>query len=144
MAEYMVLIWLVVFIVMLVIEFITVEFVTVWFAISAIPTAIIAWLLPELFWLQFTVFFGLGFILMLFIRSYLLKYFKRNAIATNVDSYVGKDAVVTKKISSLENGLVKFQSITWTAVSQEDIAEGQTVRILAIDGNKFIVTKIKE
>lgn len=144
MIEYIGLIWVVVFIIMLVLEFITVDFVTLWFAISAIPTAIIAWILPELIWLQVVIFFVLGFAMMLFIRSYLLKYFKRNAITTNADSYIGKDAVVIKKISVLERGLVDFEGTSWTAVSNEEIEKGQTVRILAIDGNKFVVTNIEE
>lgn len=144
MGEYMVWIWLVVFLIALILEFITVDFVTIWFAISAIPTAIIAWTLPDLIWLQVLSFFVLGFLMMLFIRSYLLRYFKRNVISTNADSYVGRKAIVTKDISKLERGLVSFEGTTWTAVSDESIKEGTTVRILAIEGNKFIVEDIEQ
>lgn len=144
MAEYIVIIWLIVLIAMIVLEVITSEFVTIWFALSAIPTVIVAWLLPNQIFLQVLVFFIVGMILMLFIRKYLMAYFRRNAITTNADAFVGKDALVVEAISELENGLVKFEGVIWTAVANSSIAEGKIVRILAIEGNKFIVTKIED
>ena len=56
MTEYMVWIWLIVLIVMLVLEFMTADFLTVWFAISAVPTVVIAAIWPQLVWIQVLFF----------------------------------------------------------------------------------------
>lgn len=141
MEVYMIYIWLVVFVLMLIIEFATADFLTVWFAISAIPTAILSLVLPKLIWLQITVFFVLGFLLMILIRKYVIKYFKKNVISTNVDSYIGKTAIVTKKIEPRINGLVSFENDTWTASSNDIVEVDEIVKIIAIEGNKLIVTK---
>src|SRR5690606_10888385 len=94
--------------------------------------------------LQVIVFFLTGFVLMFLTRPFLIKYFKKNMVSTNVDSYVGKLAIVIKEISPMLRGQVDFENMNWTAISSEDIEVGSTVKILAIEGNKFIVTKIKE
>jgi membrane protein implicated in regulation of membrane protease activity len=142
--EYIIWFWLLVFITTVIIEFITVEFVSVWFALASIPTLIISAFVPNNIGLQVLVFFLTGFILMLLTRPFLIKYFKKNMVSTNVDSYVGKFAIVIKEISPMLRGQVDFENMNWTAISSEDIEVGSTVKILAIEGNKFIVTKIKE
>lgn len=142
MSEYVVWLWLLVFIFAVVIEFATVDFVSIWFAIAAIPTMIIAVFYPTNVWLQVIVFFVTGFILMALTRPVVINYFKKNIVSTNVDSYVGKTAIVTKEISDTERGAVEFERASWTAISNETIEVGAHVRILAIEGNKFIVTKI--
>lgn len=142
MGEYMIWVWLIVFIFMLVLEFITTDFVSVWFAISAIPTIIITLIFKELIWLQITIFFVVGFLLMLLIRKYVVRYTKKNIVSTNVDSYIGKNAIVTETIRPDLKGLVSFENDIWTAISNEEIDKGDMVKIIAIEGNKFIVTKI--
>lgn len=141
MYDYMVWIWLIVFVLALILEFATADFLTIWFAISALPTAIIAYFFPEMIILQIAFFFLFGFLLMLIIRRYVVKYVKRNVVSTNVDSYIGKTAVVVETIKPNERGLVKFQGDLWTAISTETIEINEKVRILTIEGNKFIVTK---
>ncbi|HLT00112.1 MAG TPA: NfeD family protein [Acholeplasma sp.] len=142
MSDVMIWFWLGVFIFAVGIEFATTEFVSVWFAISAIPTLIVSIFYPTMIWLQIIVFFSIGFILMGFTRPVLVKYFRRNVVDTNVDSFIGKVAIVVKEITEIENGSVKFQSDIWTAMSSEHIEVGEQVRILAIEGNKLIVTKL--
>ncbi len=136
--------WLVIFILTVVIEFITIDFVSIWFALAAIPTMIIAIFDPTNIWLQVIVFFLSGFILLALTRPIVVKYFKKNIVSTNVDAYVGKNAIVIKEISDDHPGLVDFERMNWTAISSETILVGEKVRILAIEGNKFIVTKFEK
>ncbi|VEU82524.1 NfeD family protein [Acholeplasma hippikon] len=143
MTAYMPWVWLIVFLIMVGLEMATAEFVSLWFAISAIPTIIIAAIFPNNVWLQVLVFFGVGFILLLATRPIAIKYFRKNIISTNVDSYIGKTAIVIKEISDSNRGLVTFENKEWTAISSDTILVGEKVRILAIEGNKFIVTKIE-
>jgi|SRR5690554_1259165 len=144
MSEYMLWFWLIIFIVAIVIEFSTTELVSLWFAIAAVIAMIISLANPTNVWLQVIVFFTVGFILMGVTRPFLVKYFKRNVIDTNVDAFIGKAAQVIVKISHTEHGKVLFEGTEWTAVSSETIDDGAMVRILAIEGNKLIVTKIEE
>lgn len=144
LAEYAIWFWLLVFVTMIIIEFMTVEFVSIWFALASIPTLIISIFMPTNIGLQMIVFFLTGFILMMLTRPALVKYFKKNIVSTNVDAYVGKSAIVIKEISPMSRGQVDFEHMNWTAISSEDIEVGATVRILAIEGNKFIVTKINK
>lgn len=143
MVTELVWIWLAVFIITVVIEFMTVEFVSVWFSIASIPALILA-LFNQNPWLQLIVFFLLSILLLAVTRPLVVKYLRRNVVDTNVDAYIGKIALVTSKITDIEAGLVKFEGLVWTAVSSESIPEGSKVRILAIEGNKLIVTKIIE
>ncbi len=143
MVTELVWIWLAVFIITVVIEFMTVEFVSVWFSIASIPALILA-LFNQNPWLQLIVFFLLSILLLAVTRPLVVKYLRRNIVDTNVDAYVGKIALVTSKITDIESGHVKFEGLIWTAVSSESIPEGSKVRILAIEGNKLIVTKIIE
>lgn len=136
--------WLVIFVLTIIIEFITVDFVSIWFSLAAIPTMIIAIFDPYNIWLQVIVFFITGFILLALTRPLVVRYFKKNIVTTNVDAYVGKNAIVIKEISDDQPGLVDFDHMNWTAISSETIHVGDRVRILAIEGNKFIVTKIEQ
>lgn len=142
--DYAIWFWLLVFLTTITIEFVTVEFVSIWFALASIPALIISIFIPENIGLQLIVFFLTGFALMILTRPALVKYFKKNIVTTNVDTYVGKSAIVIKEISSMSRGQVDFEHMNWTAISSEDIEIGATVRILAIEGNKFIVTKINK
>lgn len=140
----MIWVWLVVLILALIIEFITVDFVTIWFALSAIPTVFVAWLAPNNYYLQIIVFFLIGFILLGFTRPLLLKYFKKNIIDTNVDAYIGKEAIVKEEITPIKNGTVLFESLIWTAIADEDIKIDTLVEIVAVEGNKLKVIKQKK
>lgn len=144
MNEYIPWIWLAVFILMILIEMASAEFVTLWFALSAIPTIIIAIISPSNIWLQVIIFFGIGFLLMFITRPIVIKYFRKNIVSTNVDAYIGKTAIVIREISDDKRGAVNFEHKEWTAISSETILVGDKVRILAIEGNKFIVTKIEK
>ncbi|MFA5693066.1 MAG: NfeD family protein [Acholeplasmataceae bacterium] len=139
----MVWIWFVVLIAALVLEFITVDFVSMWFAIAAVPIIVIAWIWPELIYLQVILFFVIGFLLMILTRPLLVRYFRKNVVSTNVDSYIGKEAIVKELITPTKNGTVLFESLIWTAVSKEEISPNTLVKILAVEGNKLIVSKIK-
>lgn len=143
MVSELVWVWLAVFVVSIILEFATVEFVGIWFSIASIPALILA-LLNQDPWLQVIVFFLLSTLLLALTRPLVVKYLRRNVVDTNVDAYVGKIALVTKEISDVNPGRVKFEGLIWTAISSENISAGSKVKILAVEGNKFIVSKIIE
>ena len=64
---------------------------------------------------------------------------------TNADRIIGETAIVTEQIDNIhETGAVKILGTIWTARSVDDsvIAEGTTVKVVAIRGVKAMVQKV--
>lgn len=137
-------IWLVILIVLLVIEVITLGLSTIWFAGGALASFIAA-LAGANVAVQVVLFLAVSIILLLFTRPVVMKYLNRNKTATNADSLIGEQAVVTQTINNLmSRGEVFINGMAWTARSgQEDevIEKDTVVRILRIDGVKLIVER---
>ena len=137
-------IWLVILIVLLVIEVITLGLSTIWFAGGALASFIAA-LAGANVAVQVVLFLAVSIILLLFTRPVVMKYLNRNKTATNADSLIGEQAVVTQTINNLmSRGEVFINGMAWTARSgREDavIEKDTVVRILRIDGVKLIVER---
>lgn len=137
-------IWLVILIVLLVIEVITLGLSTIWFAGGALASFIAA-LAGANVAVQVVLFLAVSIILLLFTRPVVMKYLNRNKTATNADSLIGEQAVVTQTINNLmSRGEVFINGMAWTARSsrEDEVIEKDTVvRILRIDGVKLIVER---
>lgn len=139
--------WLLLVIVLLAVEIVTVNLTTIWFAGGAIA-AFISTFLGAGAAVQRTLFVGVSLVLLVLTRPMVVKYVKGAKPKTNVDSLIGRLAVVTKEIDNLgQSGEVMISDISWTARSREDtcvIPAGSKVRICAVEGVKLIVEEIKE
>ena len=141
MIEYMIWIWLGLIVVAAIFEFATLDLVSIWFAIAAIPSFILAIIgVGEV--VQIVSFASISIVLLGFTRPVVMKYFKKNEIKTNVDSYIGSIGIVLGRITPGKPGLVKVKNLEWTAVSSEVIEVDEQVRVLDIEGVKLIVEKI--
>ena len=83
-------------------------------------------------------------ILLFATRPWAVRYFNnQKKEKTNVDSLIGKTAVVTSEIRNLEGkGEVFVNGLTWTARTEEDslvIKENTHVMVTAVQGVKLIV-----
>ena len=135
--------WLILFIVLLVVEIITLGLTTIWFAGGAL-TAFVLSLLGVSDVLQWAVFCVVSLILLFATRPWAVRYFNnQKKEKTNVDSLIGKTAVVTSEIRNLEGkGEVFVNGLTWTARAEEDsliIQEDTHVTVAAVQGVKLIV-----
>lgn len=135
--------WLILFIVLLVIEIITLGLTTIWFAGGAL-TAFVLSMLGVSPVLQWAVFCAASLILLFATRPWAVRYFNnQKKEKTNVDSLIGKTAVVTSEIRNLEGkGEVFVNGLTWTARTEEDslvIKENTHVTVTAVQGVKLIV-----
>lgn len=139
--------WLILFIVLLVIEAITLGLTTIWFAGGAIVCFVLA-LLNVNPTLQWFIFCGVSLVLLFVTRPVALTYLEGNKVKTNVDSLLGRMAVVTKTVDNLKGeGEVEVNGLTWTARSSEDgtvISEGSRVLIREVQGVKLIVEEKRE
>lgn len=135
--------WLILFIVLLVIEIITLGLTTIWFAGGALVSFALS-LLEVVPVLQWAAFCAVSLILLFATRPWAVRYFNnQKKEKTNVDSLIGKTAVVISTIQNLEGkGEVYVNGLTWTARSKEDsmvIEKDTHVTVIAVQGVKLIV-----
>ena len=137
-------IWLVILIVLLVIEVITLGLSTIWFAGGALA-AVIAALLGANVAVQVVLFLAVSIILLIFTRPVVMRMLNKHKTATNAESLIGEQALVTQTINNLMGrGEVFINGREWMARSQQDndtIEKDTVVRILRIDGVKLIVER---
>ena len=139
-------IWLIVLVVCLVVEISTLGLTSIWFAGGALLAMLIAMIGGPL-WLQVLIFLVTSVVLLIFTRPIARKYFNKNREKTNVNSKIGKQAIVTVTIDNLKGeGQIVTEGMEWTARSLDSsvIEEGSVVTIEKIEGVKAIVSIRKE
>lgn len=134
--------WLVLLIVCIVIEVATMGLTTIWFAGGAL-IAVFAALLNAPVWLQIILFFAVSLLLLIFTRPIAVKYFNKDRIKTNVESMVGRQAIVVSEIDNIQGiGQVTVGGQEWSARSHDDkirIPAGAVVDVVAVNGVRLVV-----
>ncbi|MCF7923916.1 MAG: NfeD family protein [Candidatus Izimaplasma sp.] len=143
LAQSMIYIWFSVIIIAAIIEGMTMDLSSIWFSAGAFVALIVSIFLPEAYWLQIIVFMVASVLLLLSLRPIFKKYMDRNEVRTNASSLIGEEATCIKSILDNERGEVKIQGKIWTAISNENIYEGEKVIVLAITGVKLVVKRKK-
>lgn len=136
--------WIIVAIGAFLIEILTLgNLICVWFIFGALASALLAWLKVQAIW-QYIAFFVVSVVSMLIIRPLAHNYLRGNVVPTNSDRLIGKNAILTKEITSENWGEIVKGGISWSCVSADNqpIAEGTNVRIIAIEGAKLVVKKV--
>ena len=137
-------IWLVLLILFIGMEAATMGLTSIWFAGGAL-IAMIAAALNAPVWLQIILFLITALALLVFTRPIAVKYFNKDRTQTNVNSVIGKQAIVTAEIDNLQaTGKVVVDGLEWTARSCEEginIPEGAVVEVEAVSGVKLMVRK---
>lgn len=142
----MMILWIIVLIITLLIEAATMGLTTIWFSGGALA-AMIAERLNGSINLQVIIFLIISLILLFFTRPIAMKHFNKERAKTNLDTLIGKQAIVTIPIHNLqETGQVTIGGKEWTARSKDSskIYEKDTlVKIASIKGVKLIVEEIE-
>lgn len=136
-------IWLALLIVFAITEGVTVALVSIWFMGGALAALIAALCGAEL-WVQVVLFFTVSILLLLCLRPLSKRLIKQKKVATNADSNIGKEAVVTEHIDNLQgSGAVRISGVEWSARSADgsEIEKGAVVRVLRIEGVKVCVER---
>lgn len=136
-------IWLALLIVFAITEGVTVALVSIWFMGGALAALIAALCGAEL-WVQVVLFFAVSILLLLCLRPLSKRLIKQKKVATNADSNIGKEAVVTERIDNLQgSGAVRISGVEWSARSADgsEIKKGAVVRVLRIEGVKVCVER---
>ena len=139
-------VWLAVLALALLIEAFTTDFVAIWFFPAALISMLLAFFdvpVP----VQLLLFAAIGCALVFATRPLCKKLLRSKMEKTNVDSLIGKIAMVTEEINDpLEQGEVKLGGLRWSARTEGEgaIPVGTQVEVLAVQGVKLIVRTVKE
>ncbi len=137
-------IWLGLMIVLLAIEVTTLGLTTLWFAGGSL-VAFLAALLHAPVILQVLLFLSVSIVLLFFTRPFAVRYLNKSREKTNVETIIGKEAVVTQEINNLQaKGQVVVGGMEWTArtsTNNEVIEKDTIVVIQKVDGVKLIVDR---
>lgn len=135
-------VWLIILVVLIVIEIITMGLTTVWFAGGALVAAVAAAVGCNIY-IQTLLFAAVSLVLLYFTRPLAVKYFNKDRTKTNVESMVGKQAIVTSEIDNLQGiGQVTVGGMEWSAraVREKHVIEvGAVVTVKQVEGVKLIV-----
>ena len=136
--------WMAAAIVLAVIEANTVQLVSIWFAAGCL-TAMVPAILGLGFAAQFGVFTVVSLLTLAVTRPLVRKKLAVQRTATNVRALIGEVGRVVAPIdNSLGTGRILVHDADWSARSAdgEIIGEGESVRVLKIEGVKLIVERI--
>jgi membrane protein implicated in regulation of membrane protease activity len=138
-------IWVALVIVFALIEIFTLGLTTVWFAIAALVMVFLSFAKIPLE-IQILIFMAIATLLLVFTRPLVKKKLKIGQEKTNVDSLIGKHALVVKTIGEFERGEAKINGQIWSARSEDgkEITEGSKCEILRIEGVQLIVRQLME
>lgn len=138
----MLIFWLVVLILSIGIEVATLGLVSIWFAGGSL-VAIIAAALNAPLVVQVLLFLAMSMVLLFFTRPVAVKYFNKDRVKTNVESLVGRQAIVVSEVDNLLGiGQVAVGGQEWSARSvnpEVKLPAGCVVVVRAISGVKLMV-----
>ena len=140
-------IWLMILVAFVVIEIATMGLTTIWFAGGALIALLLAYFKAS-FYVQLAVFLLVSIVLLVATRPLALKFFNQKREKTNVDSVIGKQAIVTADIHNLRGeGQVILDGMEWSARAYEEdgiISAGEVVEVKEVRGVKLVVKQVKE
>lgn len=140
-------IWLIIFVACIGVEIVTMGLTTIWFAGGALFAAGAAALGMPL-WLQILLFAAISVVLLYFTRPVAVKYFNKDRVKTNVESLIGRQAIVISEIDNLQGiGQVTVGGQEWSARTVKEnitLPVGSVVVIRAVEGVKLMVEEKEE
>ena len=144
--DYMIWVWLGIFVLTLVLEASTQDFVSIWFSVGALMAMAVSGFTP--FWAELIVFVVVSACALIFTRPLVKKMMDRTVRKTNSDEFLGKRVKVIKEITKYDGGEVKLNGITYVAILMEEeeksIPVDSIVEVVSLKGNRVIVKLIDE
>ena len=146
MEQYMVWVWLFLFLLGIILEAVTQDLVSIWFSVGALVSLVLSGFEFIPWYVETIVFVEVSLTVVICTRPFAKKLLGNAIRNTNIDEYVGKQVKVLKDISKFEDGEVRFHDIIYSAclleTESETIKEGEIVEVVTFRGNKIVVKKI--
>src|SRR6056297_945349 len=140
-------VWMILGFLLLIAEMFTATFFIMWFGVSALFTALLAWLWVDSFLIQLLIFAIVSFLMVLFTRKLANKMSGDPSRKITQDDIIGKLGIVTETIlSDNSKGLVKMNGKHWRAVAEKgvEIERGKKVVVKRLYGVKIYVEETEE
>lgn len=132
-------VWMAVVVVALLLEAITMGLISIWFVPGALVSLALSLVPLALHW-QLIAFAAISAVTLI-----LGVTIKRKKTKTNVDSVIGKTALIIEEVNNIEGrGAAKLNGQVWSARSKhpdETLVPGDQVIVLAVEGVKLICRK---
>ncbi len=144
--NYMIWIWLGIFVMTIIIEAATQDLVSIWFSLGSLAALCVSFGVP--FWAEIIVFVVVSSITLIFTRPLVKKLMDRQIRKTNTDDFIGKRVKVVSDIDKFDGGEIKINGIIYTAILPDDenktILKDKIVEIITLKGNKVVVREVEE
>lgn len=134
-------IWVIVLILFILTEMFTFNLVSIWFVVGSIVALGLSFFTDN-FIFQVLVFSVVSLLTLILFKPFFNKYMVKKIEKTNLDSVIGKIAIVTKSPTRTSNGQAKIQGKFWTIISDDEIELNEEVEVLSIEGVKLKVRKV--
>ncbi len=137
-------VWLAITAGALITEFLTADMVSIWFAGGGIVALSLA-LFDIAWYIHLPVFIVLSLVLLLTFRKLVMKKLIKGDTKTNADAVIGLEFTLLTDIGFNQMGTIKVNGVVWnvnTEDEKEEVSAGSIVRVLKIQGNKYIVEKV--
>lgn len=137
-------IWLGVTAIALIIEFVTTEMVSVWFAGGGLVAMILA-IFGVDWYVTVPVAIVVSFALMLAFRKLVMKKLNKGEVKTNAESVFGKEFTLLSDEKEDGAATIKINGVVWEVKNKDEtpLKKGGKVRVLSLEGNKYIVEEVK-
>lgn len=141
-----IIIWAAILVTSVIVECCTTALVSIWFAPAALACIVLDLVGVHNIYIQLAAFIIITALLVFFMRKRIKESFKSGKTRTNVDSLIGKKAVVEQEIVDGGVGRVVVGGMSWAAFTEEgrNIPVGEKVKIVEISGVKLYCMPVSE
>ncbi|CAM3903772.1 hypothetical protein BAQ48_03110 [Bacillus luti] len=123
-------IWFIIAGILFIAEMLSITFYMLWLGIGAVVGGLIALFAPDALFLQVVVGGIVSLTLTFFTKRISKNFREAKGFTDTVDMLVGKRVIVMQAITSEENGIVKVDGDTWTAIADDPIDVGEKVVVI--------------
>ena len=125
-------VWAILSVVCLILELTAGDFFIICFSIGAVGAAIVAALFSDSITVQILCFVVISLAALLYVRPAAKKWLHKgeDKRVSNADALLGRTGRVTEAIKAGNSGYVQIDGDLWKAVSETDIPEGTSVRVI--------------
>lgn len=137
-------IWFIIAGILFIAEMLSITFYMLWLGIGAVVGGLIALFAPEALFLQVVVGAIVSLTLTFFTKRISKNFREAKGFTDTVDKLAGKKGIIMQAITSEENGIVKVDGDTWTAISEVPISAGEKVIVIKRSSTVLHVKKESE
>lgn len=123
-------IWLIVAGIIFVLEMMTQTFYMLWFSIGSLVAALVAWFIPDAYFVQALVGCLIAIVLTIFTKPISRKFRTAKGFKDIGTELIGKQGIVVEPIEPGQYGIVKVGGDTWSARSTVSIPKNEKVRVV--------------